>query len=152
MSNWCAMFTEEYIHGFHSLSRPSSEKVPTRFWCGWWTMPITSFSWTWFKQHKTTFNLELATICIVALFSQTKWTKQSQYADNCIINTAEAAILTCFGARRGRWKITGCFGARKRWIRRHWKQLLLGVLFIPCSTVWCYWPGDSNSSLPTNGK
>jgi len=33
-------------HGFQSLSRPSSEYVPMRFWCGWWTIPITSFSWT----------------------------------------------------------------------------------------------------------
>lgn len=34
------------VHGFHSLRRPSSLYVAIRFSCGWWAMPITSFSWT----------------------------------------------------------------------------------------------------------
>ena len=47
-----ASHTQATHHGFHSLSRPSSEYVPIRFWWGWWTIPITSFSWTC-AQHST---------------------------------------------------------------------------------------------------
>lgn len=34
------------LQAFHSLRRLSSLYVASRFSCGWWVMPITSFSWT----------------------------------------------------------------------------------------------------------
>ena len=66
------LYTHQYTvcikklnHGFQSRRNPSSLYVHTRFWWGWWHIPMTSFSWT--CSNNDTFNNQLHP-CASSLF------------------------------------------------------------------------------------